>query len=221
MYVCSFVCVAHSAVLLPISSSSIFVNKNSFNMARQRSPLTVTTSPCLFSKKNGTIMSLDQNLHQKLTRFGCVGFSTTILLVFTSIKIKMSFIWKDEFFLPKSVTSVSRSQAHLAKRICNHIRSAEGIKLIICLYRIIKVFLLIFLRKATLESKVASTKRNSWPLLLHTSKTFFNVKLFSIFSQTFLELIFAIKIKTILLKQSVVLFRSCQKNIACIMCVNT
>ena len=31
-------------------------------------------------------------------------------------QIKMSFIWKDDFFLPKSKSSVSRSQVHLAKR---------------------------------------------------------------------------------------------------------
>ena len=39
----------------------------------------------------------------------------TILLVYIPAKIKMSFIWKD-IFLPKSASSVSRSQAHLAKR---------------------------------------------------------------------------------------------------------
>ena len=32
-------------------------------------------SPCSFSKKNSPIMPLDQNPHQTLTRFGCVGFS--------------------------------------------------------------------------------------------------------------------------------------------------
>ena len=63
--------------------------------------------------------------------------------------------------------------------------------------RIIKFFFLILLRKATLESKVAPTHRYSSAFLLHTSKTFSNVELFSIFSQTFLELIFATKIKTI------------------------
>ena len=46
--------------------------------------------------------------------------NATILLVYISAKIKMSFIWKDDFlFLPKSSSSVSRSQAHLAKRKCN------------------------------------------------------------------------------------------------------
>ena len=86
-------------------------------------------------------------------------------------------------------------------------------------FRISKFFFLIFQRKAPCESKVTPT--NSSAFLLHTSKTFFNYGLFSIFSQTFLELIFATKIKTMLLKQSAVLFTSCQNNIAYIMCLNT
>ena len=61
--------------MLPISSSSIFVNKNSVNMARSQSLLTITASPCSFSKKNYPIMPLDQNPHQTVTRFGCIGFS--------------------------------------------------------------------------------------------------------------------------------------------------
>ena len=90
------------------------------------------------------------------------------------------------------------------------------------LFRIIKFFFLSLLREVTLELKVAPTKRNSSAFLLHTSKAFFNVGLFSIFSQTFLELVFATKIKTMLLKQSAVLFSSCHKNIAYtrIMCLN-
>ena len=54
---------------------------------------------------------------------------------------------------------------------------------------------------------------NRSAFLLHIGKTFSYVELVSIFSQTFLELIFATKIKTMLLKQSAVLFTSCQKNI--------
>ena len=42
-----------------------------------------------------------------------------------------------------------------------------------------------------------------------------------IFAQTFLELIFASKIKTILLKQPAVLLASRHKSIAYIMCLNT
>ena len=41
------------------------------------------------------------------------------------------------------------------------------------------------------------------------------------FFKNFLELIFATKIKKMLLKQSTLLFTSCQKNIAYIMCLNT
>ena len=63
--------------------------------------------------------------------------------------------------------------------------------------------------RATFESKVTSINRKSSAFLLHTSKIFSNVELFSIFSQTFLELIYAAKIKTMLLNQSVVLFTSC------------
>ena len=60
----------------------------------------------------------DQNLHQTVTRFDCVGFSmyATILLVSIPAKIKMSFIWKYDFFCPKSASFLSRPQAHLAKR---------------------------------------------------------------------------------------------------------
>ena len=36
--------------------------------------------------------------------------NATILLVYIAAKIKISFIWKDDFFLPKSASSVSRSQ---------------------------------------------------------------------------------------------------------------
>ena len=41
----------------------------------KRAPLTVMASYCSFSKKNGLIMPLNQNPHQTLTRFGCIGFS--------------------------------------------------------------------------------------------------------------------------------------------------
>ena len=64
--------------------------------------------------------------------------------------------------------------------------------------------------------------RDSSMFLLHNSKTFTNFELFSIFSQTFLELIFATnKIKAMLLKQSAVLFPRCPKNVAYIRCLNT
>ena len=71
------------------------------------------------------------------------------------------------------------------------------------------LFFLIRLREAFLESKVGPTNCNISALLLHTSKTVYNVEFFSIFSQTFLKLIFATKIKTMLLKQSAVFRKYC------------
>ena len=83
-------------------------------------------------------------------------------------------------------------------------------KLFFCkLFRINKFFFLILLREATLESKVAPTNCNCSAFLLHTSKTFSHVELFSISSQTFLKLILATKIKTILMKQQAVLLTNC------------
>ena len=63
------------------------------------------------------------------------------------------------------------------------------------LFRINKFFFVNLLREDTLESKLALTNRNSLAFLLYNSNTFYNVDLFSIFSQTFLELIFATKLK--------------------------
>ena len=63
-------------------------------------------------------MSFFWNLLIAGPHFGCIGFSmyfcapnATILLVYIPAKIKISFIWKDDFFLSKSASSVSRSQA--------------------------------------------------------------------------------------------------------------
>ena len=82
------------------------------------------------------------------------------------------------------------------------------------LFRIIKFFFLILLREATLES---IARCSSYTLV----RPFPTLSFFPFFSQTFLELIFATKIKTMLFKQSDVLFTSCQKNIAYIICLNT
>ena len=67
------------------------------------------------------------------------------------------------------------------------------------IFRIIKFLFLILLIKSALDSKVAPNKHNSSAFLLHSRKTFSNVELFSIFVTNFLELIFATKIKTMLL----------------------
>ena len=54
------------------------------------------------------------NLH-KIVVVTCVRVfyapNATILLVYIPAEIKMSFIWKYDFFLPKSASSVSRSAA--------------------------------------------------------------------------------------------------------------
>ena len=42
--------------------------------------------------------------------------NATILFVYVPAKTKMSFIWKNNFFLPKSAFSVSRTQALWAQR---------------------------------------------------------------------------------------------------------
>ena len=73
----------------------------------------------------------------------CVGVffapNAIILFVYIPAKIKISFIWKDDFFfLPKSASSVSRSQAHflaLFKRIFKPYSFGGSIKLIICRVR--------------------------------------------------------------------------------------
>ena len=91
-------------------------------------------------------------------------------------------------------------------------------KMAIFFFRIIKIFLLILLREATLGSKVAPTNRNSSAFLLHTSKIFSNVELFSIFSHFFG---FHFRHQNNNNVVEAVLFTSWQKNIAYIMCLNT
>ena len=76
-------------------------------------------------------------LDQTMTRFGCVGFSmfacgfsvppnAAILLVCITAKIKMSFIWKDDFFFAKigifckSITGpLSKAKRHWVRRLFN------------------------------------------------------------------------------------------------------
>ena len=71
-------------------------------------------------------MPLDQNPQQTVTRFGCVGFSTYTcrfsvpqmreLCLFTYLPRSKWASSEKMIFLQKSASSVSRSQAHLAKR---------------------------------------------------------------------------------------------------------
>ena len=51
--------------------------------------------------------------------------NATILLVYIPAKIKLSFVWKDNFFLPKSTSCVSQSRARCSS-VYTHIRSAQG-----------------------------------------------------------------------------------------------
>ena len=66
----------HKAILLkPNVANILLFNFCEQKFVQQRSPLSVTASPCSISKKNVPIMFLNQNPHQTVTRFGCVGFS--------------------------------------------------------------------------------------------------------------------------------------------------
>ena len=61
---CSFGCVARSAVLLKPNVANILL----FNFCARKFVPHVMASLCSFSKKNGPIMLLDQNPHQRVTR---------------------------------------------------------------------------------------------------------------------------------------------------------
>ena len=106
---CRFDCVARSAVLLKPNVANILL----FNFCEQKFgqhepiaiALTVTASPCSFSKKNSPIMPLDQDLHQTVGRLGCVGFS----------------MYTRKFFVPQM-----RQFCLFAYQIKMYIRSAEG-----------------------------------------------------------------------------------------------
>ena len=73
--------------MLPISSSSIFVNKNSFNVGRYRSPLTVTVQRCQIAipRWSNDISSagdnaISKNRAQNIERsFGCGACSAVLL----------------------------------------------------------------------------------------------------------------------------------------------
>ena len=87
-------------------------------------------------------MPLDQNPHQTVTRFGYVIFSTyaggfsvlqmqQIMLVYIPPKIKMSFIWKDDFF-----AKIGKSNVAIFRRVVQEYTQSYSfggrIKLIIC-----------------------------------------------------------------------------------------
>ena len=128
------------------------------------------------------------------------------------------------FFLQNQVykpsLAIMRSHWSQSISVCQQRQTNKTVNGALFFLQTFKNYQIFLPHPSTLESQIAPN-RNSSAFLLHTSKTFSNVEWLSIFSQTFLELIFATKIKTMLLKQSAVLFTSCQKNIAYIMCLNT
>ena len=86
--------------------------------------MTRTASPCSFSNKNyssGSNSAINSDsfwlrrLFRVCVRVFCAS-NSTILLLYIYAKTKMSFIWKNVFFLPKLAFSVSRSPAHLGNR---------------------------------------------------------------------------------------------------------
>ena len=76
---CSFGCVGRRVVLLKPNVANILLFQFLWIKIRLNGPITTaidwTTSSCSFSMKNGPILHLEQNPHQTVTRFGCVGFS--------------------------------------------------------------------------------------------------------------------------------------------------
>ena len=84
-------------------------------------------------------------------------------------------------------------------------------------YRIIKFFWGNPLWNQKLLLLTATARRSCYTLV----RPFPTLSYFPFFHKLSLELICATKIKTVLLKQSAVLFSSCQTNIAYIICLNT
>ena len=127
---CSFACVVRSAVLLkPNVVNILFLNfcKQKFV---QHGPITIaincnSLSLLTFEEKwhnygSGPKSAPNSDTFWVRRLFTvCVPVfcapNATILIVYIHAKIKMSFIWKVDFFFPKSASSVSRSQARLAQ----------------------------------------------------------------------------------------------------------
>ena len=116
---CSFGC-------MPISSSLILVNKNSFNIARLRSPLTVTATPCSFSKKtaSGPKSALNNDSFQVrrffnvFVRIFCAP-NAAILLVYlpcqdqNELQLKIWFFFAKIGIFCKSITGpLSEAKTH-------------------------------------------------------------------------------------------------------------
>ena len=101
----------------------------------------MTAAPCSFSKKNGSIMLLDQNPYQTNTRFGCVSFSMyasgfslpTILLVYIPPKLKL--ISSEKMIFLKIGIFCKSISGPLSETYTQSYSFAGSIKLIICQIR--------------------------------------------------------------------------------------
>ena len=100
---CSFGCAARSAVLLKPNLANMLLFNFCEQKCVQHSSITIALD-C-----NDLSLLIFENLRQTVTGIGYVGFSmyacglsvaqsATILLVYIPAKIKMNFIWKDDFF---------------------------------------------------------------------------------------------------------------------------
>ena len=116
---------ACSVEMLPISSSSIFVNKNSFNVLlthfrRKMAQL------CLWTKiRTKQWLILGESAFQ-CKRAGFLRAKCDNFACLHTRQDQNQLHLERWFFLPKSASSVSRSQAYfpaLFKRLHNHIRS--------------------------------------------------------------------------------------------------
>ena len=83
-------------------------------------------------------MPLNQNPHQTVTHFGCLGFSMYACEFSVRAKIKMSFIGKDDFFFAKIgifCKSIAGPLPSVVQAYMQPYWFGERIKLIICQIR--------------------------------------------------------------------------------------
>ena len=115
----------------------------------------------MFLNKNSNCYNIEKNFK----------YSTTYLLV-CSVSILQFSEHFQLIFDNSNVYNAKQKKKNAAHFFCK-------------LFRFTKFFFPILLRDVILKPKVVLTNRISSAFLLHTSKTFSNVKLFSIFLQTF------------------------------------
>ena len=130
---CNFGCATLSVVLLKPNVANILL----FNFCQQKfvqhgpitSPLTVTAFPCSFSKKMPQLYLWTKIRIKQWLGLGALAFQYMRASFLCPKCDNFSYLDtrqnQNMHFFPKSASSVSRSYAYLAKRIHNHIRSAE------------------------------------------------------------------------------------------------